>query len=272
MSIRDSIAFLAQSRYLLYIALIVFSYNFVINLVEVLWKDQVKELYPDPSSYNIHMNYVTMSMGFFSAVISILVSGQAVRKFGWTISALVTPVVLLGASATFFIVLFAKTFSYEMAYAILGASPLYLVVMIGSMHNVFCRGSKYTMFDITKEMAFIPLNPEEKRNGKAAIDGVGSRMGKSGGSLIHQVLLMFFGTLAASSVYVSIIVIATIILWIIAVKALGKEFLILNKSYEEKLKEKEESKRENLKASISLEENPLCLEEEEIHTPKKQMV
>ena len=46
------------------------------------------------------------------------------------------------------------------------------------------RGAKYSVFDATKEMSFVPLAPESKIKGKAAIDGVAvARLGKSSGSL-----------------------------------------------------------------------------------------
>ena len=92
------------------------------------------------------------------------------------------------------------------------------------MQNVFARVSKYTLFDATKELAFIPLSKESKLKGKAAIDGVGSRLGKSGGSIIHQGLLMLFGTVALSTPVVGIILFAVIGAWMFAVKSLGKQF------------------------------------------------
>jgi AAA family ATP:ADP antiporter len=73
-------------------------------------------------------------------------------------------------------------------------------------------------------MSFIPLSKESKLKGKAAIDGVGSRLGKSGGSLVHQFLLLCFGTVSLSTPIVAIILFAVVIVWILAVKALGVQF------------------------------------------------
>lgn len=92
------------------------------------------------------------------------------------------------------------------------------------MQNCLARASKYTFFDATKEMAFIPLSKESKLKGKAAIDGVGSRLGKSGGSVVHQGLLVIFGTVASSTSIVAGILFLVIGGWIIAVRSLGKQF------------------------------------------------
>ncbi len=73
-------------------------------------------------------------------------------------------------------------------------------------------------------MAFIPLIQDTKLKGKAVIDGIGSRVGKSGGSLIHQMLLMCCSTLGASAPYVAAFLFVVIVLWMTAVRALGKQF------------------------------------------------
>lgn len=223
MSMRENFTFLSKSKYLIYIAVIVLGYNIVINLVEVIWKDQVRQLYPDPNNFNAYMSQITTITGIISFFTSLLISGQMIRKFGWTFTALLTPLVLLVTSCAFFFFFFGGK-SLLGPLAIIGTSPLALAVFFGSMQNCFSRAAKFTLFDSTKEMAFIPLNMESKLKGKAAIDGVGSRLGKSGGSLIHQGLLMVFGTIAASAHIVAGILLFAILFWISAVLSLGKQF------------------------------------------------
>lgn len=235
LSLKQSFSYLLNSKYLLYIAFIVISYNLVINLTEVLWKHQVKELYPNPNDYTVYMNHVVSIIGLVATISSLFVSGNAIRKCGWTFTALLTPAILLLTSIGFFTFFFLEKISPELTFSFIGLSPLAMVVFFGSAQNVLSRGAKYSVFDATKEMAFVPLKPESKLVGKAAIDGVCSRMGKSGGSVVHQSLLLTFSTITASAPYVAMALFSVIIIWVIAVRLLGKQFNELTNSVSESL-------------------------------------
>lgn len=230
LSFRESLSYVTKSRYLLSIAVIVVAYNLVINLVEVVWKDQLKNLYPSPTDYNNYINNLLVIQGIISTILS-LAMGGLIKRFGWTKTAMITPVVLLVTCLGFFGFILFKGYLEDFAFALLHMSPLAIAVFFGSSQNAMSKATKYSVFDATKEMTYIPLGHECKLKGKAAIDGVGSRFGKSGGSLIHQALLMIFATVTASAPYVGAILIASIIIWMIAVRSLGAQF---NQLVEEK--------------------------------------
>ena len=222
LNFRESLSFIANSKYLLCIAAIVVSYNLVIHMVEVIWKDRLRELYPNPGDYNIYTSNLTSLMGIISITASFLMVG-IIRKLGWTKTALITPLVLFLTTAAFFGCLLADD-ALAPIISLLGTTPLALAVLLGSFQNCFTKAAKYSLFDITKDMAYIPLQPEHKLKGKAAIDGIGSRLGKSGGSIVHQGLLFLLASLSNSTPYVAAILLAVIGVWIYAIRTLGKEF------------------------------------------------
>lgn len=223
MSIRDSFSYLSNSKYLICIAVLVVCYNLVINLVEIVWKDQLLQLYPTSEEFSRYTNYMTSAVGIFATLTSLFMS-PLVSRFGWTRTALITPVIMLITSLGFFAFML---FRHDLAGPVnlfFGTTPLAIAVFFGAAQVCLSKACKYSVFDATREMTFIPLSHECKLKGKAAIDGVGSRLGKSGSSLIHQGLLMFFATLSASAPYVAVILMFVIGGWIYAVRSLGIQF------------------------------------------------
>lgn len=227
LSMMENFKILFKNPYLMQIAIIVIAYNLVINLVEVVWKHEVRMLYPNAQDFNMYMGQITFFTSIVATLSAMIISSNSIRKFGWRVTALLSPVVLLITSIGFFGFIFLQdTFSIS-GLAYLGTSTLAIAVFFGSAQNIMSRAAKYSVFDATKEMAFVPLDPELKLKGKAAIDGVGSRLGKSGGSLIHQSLLLTFTTISASAPYVAGFLFAAIIVWIGAVWSLGRQFSAL---------------------------------------------
>ena len=225
MGIRKSFAYLAKSKYLFCIAILVIAFNLAINMVEIIWKNQIHLAYPNPIDFNAYMGKVLKAIGFFSTFVGFFISGSIIRKMGWTFSALITPVALLVTGICFFGVLLLKGNPLFSSWsAALGFTPVAFGVLFGAIQNVLSRGCKYTLFDTTKEIAFIPLSSESKFKGKAAIDGVGSRLGKTGGSIIHNGLIMLFGSIAPITPYVGAFLLFVVLGWIIATKSLGRQF------------------------------------------------
>lgn len=226
-SLRESLAYLSQSKYLIFIATMVISYNLVINLVEVIWKDRLHALCPNPVEFNRYMNHVTTIVGVVSTITAVFMS-VLIRRMGWGFTATITPIVVAVTSGGFFAFLFFDDSLGAFVASLVGTTPLTITVFFGALQNSLSKAGKYSVFDTTKEMAFIPLDRETKLKGKAAIDGVGSRLGKSGGSLITQGLLVALRTLTACAPYVVALLSCVIVGWLYAVRGLAKRFMVFS--------------------------------------------
>jgi AAA family ATP:ADP antiporter len=225
MSIKESLMYLAKSKYILCIALVVISYGIAINLIEVTWKSQLKLQYPNPNDYSSFMGKFSFITGLTTVFMLLFVGGNAIRR-GWRFAAMFTPILLFVTGVGFFaFVIFRDSLSTYIDA--LGTTPLMLAVLFGAAQNIISKSAKYSLFDPTKEMTYIPLDQESKVKGKAAIDVVGARLGKSGGSLIQQLLLIICGSIAAITPYVAVILFFIIAIWIMAVRSLNRQFLQL---------------------------------------------
>jgi ATP:ADP antiporter, AAA family len=223
LSIFENIRYVAKSKYLICITIIVLAYNILINFTEVLWKGQLKALYPDPQHYVAYFSQVIFFIGIVATLGSIFISGNLIRKFGWRLTALATPIVFVVTGLFFFYFVFAQNWSTGTAL-FLGMTPLALAVFFGSIQDVLSRSAKYTVYDSTKEMAFIPLDAESRLKGKASIDGIGTRLGKSGASFVLQILLIFFNTVLACTPVIFLFVVLIVPVWVAAIFSLDKKF------------------------------------------------
>eukprot|EP00622_Pseudochattonella_farcimen_P002311 FR737221.1.p1 GENE.FR737221.1~~FR737221.1.p1 ORF type:complete len:126 (+),score=6.84 FR737221.1:197-574(+) len=104
-----------------------------------------------------------------------------------------------------------------------GEAPAHLstIVAIGSIQSMLSKATKNALFDATTQMAYIPLDEESKVKGKAAIDVLGSRFGKSGGALIQQILVIHFGTITRAAPVVATLMYMVLAAWLTATSRLA---------------------------------------------------
>lgn len=228
LSFGDSLKVVFGSKYLMYLAIIVLGYGVAINLVEVTWKSQMKLQFSNESDYTSAMGYFSMTTGFIT-IILMVAGANILRRFGWFTGAMVTPMMMLITGALFFsFIVFREEASPLLL--VLGVTPVLMAVIIGWIQNVLTKGTKYSLFDPTKEMAYIPLPDDLRTQGKAAVDGVGGRLGKSGGGIVQQVLLLSVAgaTQISLAPYIGGILMLIVIAWLYSVVKLNKEFQALS--------------------------------------------
>jgi AAA family ATP:ADP antiporter len=233
LSMMESFKFILQSPYLGLIAMLVLAYGVSINLFEGVWKGQIKIAYPTEVEYNTVMGGLSTITGGI-AVILMLIGSNLLRSFSWRTCALITPAVLITGILVFFGVIYYNNGLLPEGMKIVDAIKegiikkelIVFAVALGLFVNAFGKAVKYSLFDPTKEMAYIPLDPELKVKGKAAVDVIGGRGGKSAGSYIQMSLLTLF---SGSALYqlvpiIAPIAIGVVVLWVLSVFGLSKRF------------------------------------------------
>jgi len=226
LSLFQGLKLIASSKYLRNIAIMVLGYGLAINLVEVSWKANLKLQFPNASDYQAFMGMVTSIVGAVSLFTAFFLGGGIIRFFGWHFSAQITPIVV-GVTGILFFLLLQTQHIIEPLTAMFGISPLLLIVIFGTVQNISSKVVKYSFFDPTKEMSYIPLDQESKVKGKAAIDVVGSRLGKSGSAWIQLALIQMVGTGSVLSIshFLLPFMTITVFFWITSIKSLNKQFL-----------------------------------------------
>ncbi len=236
LSLSESLSVLVRSKYLGLITLLVLSYGVTINLAEAVWKNELKIYSKLPGLGEKFLSETYSKQNFITAIATIFMVvflSSSVAERGWRFTALVTPVASLFLSSMFFI---ALLFGEDMSgiFSFMSITPIYLAIMLGLAQVSFIKAAKYAFFDPTKERAYLPLDDELKTKGKAAVDGIGGRLGKSLGAVIVQAFVISGdGTISSAKQYFAPIIGATFIIWILAAITLSREFTALTSSSEE---------------------------------------
>lgn len=228
LSIGESFNAIMHSKYLGFIALLVICYGISINLVEVTWKGQLRLYRPSESGFAAFMGELQMWTGA-ATILFMLVGANILRRCSWFSAAMLTPLVIFVTGLIFFVFIIFRD-SIDPIVSPLGFTALGVIVYVGLTQNVLGKAVKYSLFDPTKEMSYIPLDDELKSKGKAAVDVIGGRLGKSGGAAINFLLLnvLFVGSsLVQLAPLIAIIFAVILFIWFFAVRGLNIEFLKL---------------------------------------------
>jgi AAA family ATP:ADP antiporter len=222
LSLMSSFKVIFSSKYLGLIAILVLAYGVSINLVEGVWKDKIRELYPSKEAYTVYMGNFQKWQGW-TTILFMIVGSNILRKVSWTFAAILTPLMILITGLLFFTFIFFDNIILDYFTGFMLFQPLAVAVTIGTIQNVLSKATKYSLFDSTKEMSYIPLDDDLKTKGKAAVDVVGGRMGKSGGGVIQSTFFLLLPTYTFhdASPYFAAIFFAVVIAWLYAAKSLG---------------------------------------------------
>jgi len=225
LGLKESFSYILSSKYLWLLVICSASFGLTMNLIEAIWKAKIKELYPNVNEYARFLSYCTLWTGA-SITIMTLVGNSIIRYRNWFVSAVITPVLILVTGLMFFALIVFEKPVYAITSLFIAISPLFLAVMVGAIQNIIVKGTKYSIWDTTREMLYIPLDSELKTKGKAAVDLVSSKIGKSCSGFAQSLVLTIYPAATAITMapIIMIFFLAAALLWIWAVKEIYGEY------------------------------------------------
>lgn len=243
-SLGESLAVIRGSPKIMNLAVLVVSYGVSHRLFEFAWKGALRTQFPTAQAYQGVLADVSIATGW--ATIAAMLLGRFVFQYlGWGAAASATPLAMLVAGGGFFFMSLAAAAGVSIG----GLDPAAMAlagVAAGAVTQVFARSSKFSLFDPAKEMVYIEMSKEEKSKGKAAVDLLGSQIGKSGGAWITQALLLATGSFAASLPILSAAFLVVIASWLAAVGSLGQQL----KEYDESVKTQKAAAAASVNGSV----------------------
>lgn len=221
----DSIKMVLSSKYIMLIAILLFSYGVAINLVEGPWKASAAALYKTPTEFAAFVGGYLKYTGIFT-IIFVIVGSNVVRKLGWFAAAIITPIMVFTTGMAFFLVANFYSIREFLIGIFLSIDPTLIAINIGAIQNVLSKSTKYTLFDSTKEMSYVPLEEDLKAKGKAAADMIGTKLGKSTGALVQSSVFILIPTATYQSISIYLMSIFTLVclVWIWGTVELSKEY------------------------------------------------
>ena len=224
LSVIDSIKIMIKSRNVRLIMLLLVSQGLSISSIEPLFRESIKLAYPNVVLALEFSGKILLFTGIMTIILAIL--GPIItRRFSWFVTAMIPPVVSTIFGILFF---FSSIFQkYLASYAIIMAiNASIMTITIGGVYSVISKSTKYTFFDASKEMFYVPINPEDKLQGKACADVLGSKAGKSISSFLLQAIFLIIPSASIQSIGGLLMIIFSLasLIWIITLSKMNKVY------------------------------------------------
>ncbi|MFO1130215.1 MAG: Npt1/Npt2 family nucleotide transporter [Rickettsiales bacterium] len=223
LGIKESLQYITKSKYLWMMLICSAAFGLTMNLIEGLWYSQIKEAYPDLNGYTEYSSIYVMWTGLTIMFFTIF-SGILMKFFGWFITTLMTPIIILITGVIFFMfTIFGNQINSVLGFT---GEILSFTILIGSIQNIISKGVKYSIWDSFREMLYLPLDKELKTKGKAAVDLLSSKIGKSLSSILQSILftLMPDATYNSLASFMIVFFIISCFAWIVALFNIRTEY------------------------------------------------
>jgi AAA family ATP:ADP antiporter len=193
------------------------AYFFSTGILDLVWKYYLYKVCPDSNQFNDFLNQTTGYIGIISTLLALFVTGNLIRKFNWTVIALITPVLLLIPLT----VLFVNGLIGE-------TNPLYYKIgsIAGACYYCMNRICKYTFFDPSKEIACVEFSYSEQIKAKTVLDGIVPKMAKITEATVLQFMLILFSSFGSLIPSILVILLAAHLVWMLTIPIWSKRLFV----------------------------------------------
>ena len=196
-----------STPFVFYMVVLIACYGSAGNLIDTVWKYNIREYYQNPSDYSKFMGTLSSSKGIVS-IVTMVVSSFTLKRIPYKITVMITPILLSSMGLIFFVL------------NLNNPNP-YIIALFGSLIQIMVKSVKYAFFDPNKEIAFMSMSDEIKTKGKATIDLLSNSLGKSGISLFLQLMIVFVGSVVDIIPYLLIVFLLISTVWIRSAHKIG---------------------------------------------------
>ncbi len=225
LGLKESFKYILRSRYLWLLLICSAAFGLSINLVEAVWKAKMKELYSTVNAY-AEFNGLTILWTGIAIMVMTVIGNNIMRNHSWFVAAVITPLIIMVTGIIFFILVVFDQSIFTLFDNSIVMTPLALAVSVGAVQNILAKGTKYSIWDTSIQMLYIPLDNELRTKGKAAVDVVSSKVGKSSSGLLQSMLFVLMPTATYTTISPLLMVVFAIvcITWIYAVRKIFHEY------------------------------------------------
>lgn len=206
----ESFTIALKTPYIMYLTICICAFGVLASIFDYSVKEVMSKFYPGENGY-LHYYSIFTNLKGWLALFANLFTLYYLRSLGWFFMAMLTPIICI-VSANMFL---TTSTLHQMHITFSSGVSDYWYAWTCCFAVILIYAAKYAFFDTTKEMAFIPLPNDIKTNGKAAVDGIGGRVGKSGSGLLQIAIFQITGlqTYEATAPYMLAVCLVVSVVW-----------------------------------------------------------
>lgn len=216
-SLMQSLRFIMTDKVVFFLVMTTFFASSA-NFVELIWKSEVRLVFPTQSGYSSYMANVGVVRGISSIAIYLLAI-HTLKRWRWQWNTGSSTLFLLVATIFYFVSYHFLGKSLEMGGLFLVISPLFFAWM-GAFVTVGYQGTEIGMYYPSARLTYDKMTPEQIENGRLGFELLGRNLGGMFFAALIQIALAL-GSIREIAPILGIILVTVCVLRLLYIYKLG---------------------------------------------------